>query len=165
MASEHNQDVEGQDTQSRLITLENSLSEIRDTLKQALATQSGSHNRAFASGMPSTLFQEGQADLSRPPSFLRVASPNPPTSSFGSADIHPVSGFAGAQAPPLPSLPKNLGALVQNRPHELLAASNSNLQQLAEMGFLDNAANLQALAASGGDVHTAIERLLGETEY
>eukprot|EP00794_Sanderia_malayensis_P001375 gene1375-biopygen1124 len=61
--------------------------------------------------MPSTLFQEGQADLSRPPSFLRVASPNPPTSSFGSGDIHPVSGFAGAQAPPLPSLPKNLGAL------------------------------------------------------
>eukprot|EP00794_Sanderia_malayensis_P009869 gene9869-10879_t len=34
------------------------------------------------------------------------------------------------------------------------------LEQLAAMGFVDNAANLQALAATGGDLNAAIERLL-----
>eukprot|EP00112_Aurelia_sp_Birch-Aquarium-sp1_P024465 Seg776.3 transcript_id=Seg776.3/GoldUCD/mRNA.D3Y31 product=Ubiquilin-1 protein_id=Seg776.3/GoldUCD/D3Y31 len=36
----------------------------------------------------------------------------------------------------------------------------AQLEQLAAMGFVDRAANLQALAATGGDVNAAIERLL-----
>lgn len=35
------------------------------------------------------------------------------------------------------------------------------LDQLAGMGFLDRAANIQALTATGGDVNAAIERLIG----
>lgn len=35
------------------------------------------------------------------------------------------------------------------------------LDQLATMGFMDRAANLQALTATGGDVNAAIERLIG----
>lgn len=36
----------------------------------------------------------------------------------------------------------------------------SQLEQLAGMGFVDRARNLQALIATGGDVNAAIERLL-----
>jgi hypothetical protein len=37
----------------------------------------------------------------------------------------------------------------------------AQLQQLMEMGFTDQQANLQALIAVGGNVQAAIERLLG----
>ena len=37
----------------------------------------------------------------------------------------------------------------------------SQLQQLQDMGFSDEAANLQALSATGGNVTAAVERLLG----
>ncbi|XP_074650696.1 ubiquilin-4-like [Tubulanus polymorphus] len=36
----------------------------------------------------------------------------------------------------------------------------SQLEQLRSMGFLDNAANIQALISTGGDVNSAIERLI-----
>ena len=56
----------------------------------------------------------------------------------------PFPGFA----PPAPGLP----------PAELYA---SQLQQMAEMGFVDAEANTRALQATGGNVNAAIERLLG----
>eukprot|EP00249_Psilotum_nudum_P017663 c26431_g1_i3 orf=425-2068(+) len=38
------------------------------------------------------------------------------------------------------------------------------LSQLQDMGFLDTQANIQALTATGGNVHAAVERLLGNSE-
>jgi ubiquilin len=43
-------------------------------------------------------------------------------------------------------------------PEELYAAQ---LTQLREMGFIDTAENIQALVATAGNVHAAVERLLG----
>lgn len=43
-------------------------------------------------------------------------------------------------------------------PEELYA---TQLAQLQEMGFFDTRENLQALAATRGNVHAAVERLLG----
>jgi len=43
-------------------------------------------------------------------------------------------------------------------PEELYA---TQLTQLQEMGFFDTQENIQALTASGGNVHAAVERLLG----
>eukprot|EP00249_Psilotum_nudum_P017662 c26431_g1_i2 orf=425-2047(+) len=37
------------------------------------------------------------------------------------------------------------------------------LSQLQDMGFLDTQANIQALGATGGNVHAAVERLLGNS--
>jgi len=46
-----------------------------------------------------------------------------------------------------------------NVPLEELYATQ--LTQLREMGFIDNAENIQALVATAGNVHAAVERLLG----
>jgi ubiquilin len=43
-------------------------------------------------------------------------------------------------------------------PEELYA---TQLTQLREMGFIDTAENIQALVATAGNVHAAVERLLG----
>lgn len=43
-------------------------------------------------------------------------------------------------------------------PEELYA---SQLAQLQEMGFFDTQENIRALVATAGNVHAAVERLLG----
>jgi len=43
-------------------------------------------------------------------------------------------------------------------PEQLYA---SQLSQLQEMGFIDTQENIRALSAVGGNVHAAVERLLG----
>ena len=43
-------------------------------------------------------------------------------------------------------------------PEELYA---TQLTQLQEMGFIDTSENIQALVATAGNVHAAVERLLG----
>jgi ubiquilin len=43
-------------------------------------------------------------------------------------------------------------------PEELYA---TQLAQLQEMGFFDTQENVRALAATAGNVHAAVERLLG----
>lgn len=48
---------------------------------------------------------------------------------------------------------------VSTVPLEQLYASQ--LSQLQDMGFVDTQANIQALRATGGNVHAAVERLLG----
>jgi ubiquilin len=48
--------------------------------------------------------------------------------------------------------------LISVPPEELYA---TQLTQLREMGFIDNAENIQALVATAGNVHAAVERLLG----
>jgi ubiquilin len=57
-------------------------------------------------------------------------------------------GGLGSTAPANPDVP----------PEQLYA---SQLSQLAEMGFIDTQANIRALSAVGGNVHAAVERLLG----
>lgn len=42
-------------------------------------------------------------------------------------------------------------------PEEVYA---TQLEQLRDMGFFDQAENLRALNATGGNVHAAVERLL-----
>jgi ubiquilin len=60
------------------------------------------------------------------------------------------AGLAGLGVPPPGSTP----------PEELYAAQ---LRQMAEMGFVDVTANVTALRATGGNVHAAVERLLGSS--
>lgn len=48
--------------------------------------------------------------------------------------------------------------LISVPPEELYA---TQLTQLQEMGFIDTAENIQALVATAGNVHAAVERLLG----
>jgi len=48
--------------------------------------------------------------------------------------------------------------LISVPPEELYA---TQLTQLREMDFIDNAENIQALVATAGNVHAAVERLLG----
>ena len=57
--------------------------------------------------------------------------------------------------PPFGALPAS--AAPQVPPEQAFAAQ---LQQLADMGFYDREANVQALQATGGNVHAAVERLL-----
>ncbi|KAJ6995667.1 ubiquitin domain-containing protein DSK2b-like [Populus alba x Populus x berolinensis] len=45
-------------------------------------------------------------------------------------------------------------------PEELYA---TQLSQLQEMGFFDTQENIRALIATAGNVHAAVERLLGST--
>lgn len=47
-------------------------------------------------------------------------------------------------------------------PPEVLYATQ--LSQLQEMGFFDTRENIQALIATAGNVHVAVERLLGNTD-
>ncbi|KAI0514080.1 hypothetical protein KFK09_010114 [Dendrobium nobile] len=53
----------------------------------------------------------------------------------------------------------NLGVPTNNAPPEELYATQ--LAQLQEMGFFDTQENLRALIATSGNVHAAVERLLG----
>ena len=48
---------------------------------------------------------------------------------------------------------------VNTVPAEQLYATQ--LSQLQAMGFIDTEANISALRATGGNVHAAVERLLG----
>nr|GEW37935.1 hypothetical protein [Tanacetum cinerariifolium] len=57
-------------------------------------------------------------------------------------------GAGGMPAPNVPDVP----------PEQLYA---TQLAQLQEMGFFDTQENIRALRASGGNVHAAVERLLG----
>ena len=57
--------------------------------------------------------------------------------------------------PPFGGLPASAAPRVP--PEQAFAAQ---LQQLADMGFYDREANVQALQATGGNVHAAVERLL-----
>jgi len=51
-----------------------------------------------------------------------------------------------------------LGNDIAVPPEQLYA---SQLSQLQEMGFIDTQENIRALSAVGGNVHAAVERLLG----
>jgi len=54
-----------------------------------------------------------------------------------------------------------IGFVVFSEPPEQLYATQ--LTQLQEMGFFDTQENIRALIATSGNVHAAVERLLGNT--
>ena len=56
------------------------------------------------------------------------------------------------------SLRLSCGVVDAVPPEQLYA---SQLTQLTEMGFIDTQENIRALSAVGGNVHMAVERLLG----
>jgi len=58
----------------------------------------------------------------------------------------------------LASNPEQASQMLANNP--MFA---SQLEQLANMGFVDRQANIQALIATMGDVNAAVERLLAGT--
>ena len=55
-------------------------------------------------------------------------------------------------------LPLNMSFVFVVPPEELYA---TQLSQLQEMGFFDTQENIRALRATSGNVHAAVERLLG----
>lgn len=96
--------------------------------------------------------QDSTAGTPAPP----AAAPNPPLGVNPSADVFSqfmrqmFSGLAN-QAPNAP----------QHAPPEV--RYRSQLEQLTAMGFVNREANIQALAATFGDINAAIERLLNSS--
>lgn len=109
------------------------------------------------------------------PEILQQMLPMQPVQQLGqqtpAAQTPAGNGAAGAGARPfdMNSLLGLFGALgggvpttipeVNTVPLEQLYAAQ--LSQLQDMGFIDAEANIQALRATGGNVHAAVERLLG----
>jgi ubiquilin len=84
------------------------------------------------------------------PSRASAAAP-PVPSSIAGLDF---SAILGASATPNPS------SFVPPAATTPAARYASQLRQLADMGFHDEAANLRALTATNGNVNNAVERLL-----
>eukprot|EP00898_Chlorokybus_atmophyticus_P006757 jgi/Chlat1/7082/Chrsp57S06778 len=128
-------------------------------------------NPEFLRQMSNPQFIQAMLQLQQALSNVQAVAPNFPLA-FGT----PLGGDAGAAAGGLPAAagaaPPNMNALLStlmggglggavpqpNVPPETLYANQ--LAQLQEMGFFDTQANIQALAASGGNVHAAVEQLL-----
>lgn len=88
-----------------------------------------------------------------------TATPNPTTSKLTcfNCDLaeNPFANFQMPGTMPFPTTP------VDTRPPE--ERFSTQLQSLQEMGFTDQAANLQALVQTNGDISAAIARLLNRT--
>lgn len=72
-----------------------------------------------------------------------------------------MSLFIGKNSPLDDCLKKTISSCVYSfpvPPEELYA---TQLSQLQEMGFFDTQENIRALSATAGNVHAAVERLLG----
>ena len=83
--------------------------------------------------------------------------PNPYANQYGGAGsgggLNFNSLLAGGGAP--------VPMIAPQPPQDPAVRYAAQLQQLQDMGFSDNNANLQALQATGGGVNAAVERLLG----
>jgi len=107
-----------------------------------------------------------------PPAPTPAATASNPTSPAGTADPQQqqpaapqLPGLGGMQDPVFSQLMSQmLGQMRAGNPdqppEERFA---SQLEQLANMGFVDRQANIQALIATMGDVNAAVERLLSGT--
>jgi len=74
-----------------------------------------------------------------------------------------VNPFAGLMAQPAAPSASPFTSPVMTGPLQSVSATErfaTQLQQMKDMGFYDEAANIQALTATGGNVSLAIERLL-----
>ncbi|XP_029127087.1 ubiquitin domain-containing protein DSK2b isoform X4 [Cajanus cajan] len=135
---------------------------------------------------PQTLNQRGMPDLNslrevmQNPEFLRLFS-SPETlqqalmSQLGQQQSTRESGQTGGGTGPMNNLGLEMlssmfgglgsGSLAvpnrSNEPPEQLYATQ--LSQLQEMGFFDTQENIRALIATSGNVHAAVERLLGNS--
>uniref|UniRef100_A0A3B0MZH3 Ubiquitin-related chaperonin, putative n=1 Tax=Theileria annulata TaxID=5874 RepID=A0A3B0MZH3_THEAN len=90
---------------------------------------------------------------------------NPPNTENPFANFQMPANMAGAMAGTTPFQPTTMpfqAPPVDTRPPE--ERFSSQLQSLQEMGFTDQAANLQALVQTNGDISAAIARLLNRTQ-
>jgi len=115
---------------------------------------------------PSPMFSSF-ASQSAPASASTTSAPqsSTTTASQGGTTTTPPS-TAGGQAGTNPLLNQMFQSMLQQQVGQSRSQQppeerfRTQLEQLASMGFVDRAANLQALTATGGDVNAAIERLL-----
>eukprot|EP00249_Psilotum_nudum_P017664 c26431_g2_i1 orf=378-2036(+) len=84
----------------------------------------------------------------------QVPGANGATTGTNSVDIASTLNLLGAFGG-IPSMTPEVNTVP---PEELYAAQ---LSQLQDMGFVDTQANIRALSATGGNVHAAVDRLLG----
>lgn len=119
--------------------------------------------------MQQSMEQLQRSGLIPPAAFPGLAAPSFPFPPSASAGAVPGGPAAGPSASPIAGL--DFSALLAAAGNQAPAAPPlgggdpavrfaSQLRQLAEMGFADQPANLRALAASGGNVNAAVERLL-----
>ncbi|CAM5074240.1 unnamed protein product [Eretmochelys imbricata] len=73
----------------------------------------------------------------------------------------PGSAKSGCQLCNIEQITQRLGQASPPRPQTPETQFQQQLEQLYLMGFLNHEANVQALRAAGGDVNTAIDKLLG----
>ncbi len=87
-----------------------------------------------------------------------MTSPAPPVSStVAGLDFSAILGTAPQVASPWPAPP--VGSVPAAAPTPAVRYA-TQLRQLNDMGFSDEAANIRALTATSGNVNAAIERLL-----
>lgn len=92
-----------------------------------------------------------------------VGSPNPTTPATQPSDTNQQDVFSQFMAGMISAMALNQGAEVDGQPAPPPEERyRAQLEQLADMGFINRDANLQALIATFGDINAAIERLLFE---
>ncbi len=151
MAAENTsgQNLEGLDTNTRLTSLETSLSSIEDTLKKLLAAQDNSKNRenadsdhsqsAASAGMSMTK-QGGQVAFGQAPSFLKVSTSTLPalTTTEQTSKTAPMQGFTIPTLPPVDFPLQNLTDVASSacgiQPQQWLA--QRSLPAISVMGGL-----------------------------
>jgi len=150
-----------------IMQIQQGMERLRTTAPEVFQTM------GFPSLPPNLVPPPPAAGAPSPAAPAPAASASNPTSPAGSADqqqpaapqLPGLGGLGGAQDPVFSQLMSQmLGQMRAGNPdqppEERFA---SQLEQLANMGFVDRQANIQALIATMGDVNAAVERLLAGT--
>merc|ERR1719334_1649624 len=150
-----------------IMQIQQGMERLRTTAPEVFQTM------GFPSLPPTLVPPPPAAGAPSPAAPAPAASASNPTSPSGTADqqqpaapqLPGLGGLGGAQDPVFSQLMSQmLGQMRAGNPdqppEERFA---SQLEQLANMGFVDRQANIQALIATMGDVNAAVERLLAGT--
>merc|ERR1719445_1161860 len=150
-----------------IMQIQQGMERLRTTAPEVFQTM------GFPSLPPNLVPPPPAAGAPSPAAPAPAASASNPTSPAGTADqqqpatpqLPGLGGLGGAQDPVFSQLMSQmLGQMRAGNPdqppEERFA---SQLEQLANMGFVDRQANIQALIATMGDVNAAVERLLAGT--
>eukprot|EP00794_Sanderia_malayensis_P007681 gene7681-8517_t len=114
MANNNSNDVLGQQNNTRLDVVEDSIAEIWDTLLQASIPSNSQAQPMPAPGMSPTVEQGGQASFPSVPSFLRAAPSMLPSSSADSVGDNSTPGPSYNQASSLSLTLGNMANLSQD---------------------------------------------------
>ncbi|KAJ3481780.1 hypothetical protein NLI96_g7435 [Meripilus lineatus] len=128
-----------------------------------------------APGFPSTASQTQGANPTTTPQTGAGATPTPPVNLFNPFGIPPpAAGGTGANPPGAglfgdPAMMQQMLSALGGAPSPAAPADTRppeerfqvQLQQLQDMGFTNASQNVRALLATGGNVHSAIEYILG----